>query len=466
MAYHTFTSNTIFREYDIRGVFNQTLKEEDAYFIGINFTLSIGKKNPTIILARDGRNSSPLLHQAVIKGIIAAGGDIIDIGVFPTPVMYFANHYIESDAGIMITGSHNPPDHNGFKMVKNKKALHGSEIKALANIDFTPPNRQGLLLEVNIAKLENAYINHISSALTNIRPLKIAWDPANGAACDILTKIVGRLQGAHILINAKIDGNFPSHPADPTIAENLEQLIAVVKEQKCDLGIAFDGDGDRLGVVDAKGRILYGDHLLTIFAREILQTNPGSIIIADVKTGNHFFDEVKKHQGIPLMWKTGHSLIKAKMAETGAILAGEMSGHIFFADNFGYDDGIYAAVRLINILSNYDINLTTIYDNFPKSFASQEIRFECLESEKDLIINHIKTLIKASYPTTAINEIDGIRLTTEDGWLLFRASNTQNIIVSRVEASDQAGLDILQSKLDYYLDSISSGFGNLISELE
>jgi phosphomannomutase len=442
---------SIFREYDIRGIYEDTLNESDAVYIGKAFATYVitksGNYNPTIAVARDGRLSSPALSAALIRGIKSVGAKVVDLGVLPTPALYFANHVLQIDGGVMITGSHNPPSYNGFKMVACKNALYGNEIAVLYNIYHY--GGIGEEVPINQDRFRASYVKELLKACnssSNSR-IKVAWDPGNGAAGQVINELIEHLPGEHIVINSAIDGTFPNHHPDPSVPANLAQMIEVMKQNNCNLGLAFDGDADRVGVVDENGRILQGDELLMIFASDILGTNPGATIIADVKSSQHLFDKVKEAGGAPLMWKTGHSLIKAKMKETKAILAGEMSGHIFFADKYyGYDDGIYAAVRMVDLLLRTKQNLADIVKTLPESFSTNEIRIECEDSKKFEIVENIKNKL-VGMDGIEVNDIDGVRVKNHYGWWLVRASNTQPALVARCEAYNKDGLEKLLSEL-------------------
>jgi len=376
---------------------------------------------------------------------------VLQIGRGPTPMLYFAVHHLDADGGVMVTGSHNPPDHNGFKMMLGKASFFGEDIKTLgvlaAAADF----------ETGGGKIEahpvfDAYVERLLRDFQPGRPLRVAWDAGNGAAGEALAAVAARLPGEHLLLNEIIDGSFPAHHPDPTVPENLEQLIALVREKGCDLGIAFDGDGDRIGAVDGQGRILWGDQIMLFLARDVLKTHPGATIIADVKASQVLFDEIAKAGGKPLMWKTGHSLIKAKMAELGAPFAGEMSAHLFFADRFyGHDDALYAAVRLLNILGAGEESLADFRDSLPPVVNTPEIRFPCPDERKDAIVQGIKSRLAAA--GADLVDIDGVRVSRPEGWWLLRASNTQAVLVARCEARDQAGLEALMATVNRELEA-------------
>jgi len=451
---------SIIRAYDIRGIYGETLFDEDAFFVGKSFASFLSKNNKKkISVGCDGRVSSPILKEQLIKALRESGIDVVDVGVGPTPMLYFSVYHLELDAGIMVTGSHNPKDHNGFKLLLKDRPFYGDDIiglaKIAANADFV--EGEGDLKEKNIEQnyieklLSDCVLAESSSALLDeideFKPqkkLKICWDAGNGAAGEIMTKLSERIAAEHILLYAEMDGNFPNHHPDPTVPKNLQDLIKVVTEQNCDLGIAFDGDGDRIGVVDNEGEIIWGDQLMVFYAREILKDKPGATIIADVKASNVLFDEIRKAGGNAVMWKTGHSFIKAKMKETKAVLAGEMSGHIFFADKYyGFDDALYAAIRIIDIVSKSPYSLAHLRKSLPQTFSTPEIRIECFDEKKFKIIEELKINLKNS--GLKFDDIDGIRATSETGWWLIRASNTQPILVARCEANSEENLAKLKS---------------------
>ncbi|NDF13287.1 MAG: phosphomannomutase/phosphoglucomutase [Proteobacteria bacterium] len=441
---------SILRAYDIRGEVGKTLFEVDAYHIGRAFASHAarqsGNKNPSIAIGYDGRVSSPSMAKAVIQGMVESGAKVINVGLGPTPMLYFATKHWKLDGGIMITGSHNPPSHNGFKMMLQHASIYGDIIqqfgKTMSAGDYT--NGQG---SEESRSVEKDYINALVQEIAGSPAFDIAWDPGNGAACEIMQGLIKKLPGTNHAINTKIDGTFPSHAPDPTVEKNLEQLKQLVKKHQSGVGIAFDGDGDRIGVVDDKGRMVAGDQLLVILARDVLKAKPGAPIIADVKASKVFFDAVKKDGGKPVMWKTGHSLVKTKMAEEKAPLAGEMSGHIFFADRYyGFDDGLYAAVRLIKILAGHKQTLSQMIDELPKTFTTPEMRIECKEERKFAIVEEIKKRAKAS--GQQFNDIDGIRVDSAEGWWLIRSSNTQAALSARAEAVSEAALKKLVAHME------------------
>lgn len=442
---------SILRAYDIRGVVGETLHHEDALHLGKSFASHIiresGKSDARIALVYDGRLSTPDLRSKLIEGLTSTGAQVEDYGLGPTPSLYHAVHRSNADGGIMITGSHNPASHNGFKMMRGKASVFGDEIQTLGEI----ANRGDYVTgsgSITSKSLKTEYLADLLSAYKadGSEPLKVAFDPGNGSAGEITQQLAERLPGEHVVINAEIDGNFPAHHPDPTVPANMQQLIQTVKEQGCDFGIAFDGDGDRIGAVDKTGRILFGDQLMILFSRDLLTRHPGATIIADVKASQTLFEDISAHGGTPLMWKTGHSLVKSKMKETGAKLAGEMSGHIFFADDYyGYDDGLYAAVRLINLVAHSSDSLETMIDSLPACFSTPEIRIDVPEAEKFAMVEAIEQeLAKTSQD---VSTVDGVRVNTDDGWWLMRASNTQPALVVRAESQNEEALARLKETL-------------------
>jgi phosphomannomutase len=442
---HKFHS-TVLREYDIRGIIGKTLKAADARAIGRSFgTVVVRGGGNRVCVGYDGRLSSPELEEALVEGLVSTGLHVERIGLGPTPMLYFAVRDREAAAGVMITGSHNPPDYNGFKMMLGKGPVYGRMIQELGDIagkgDYA--TGQGSSERIDIGE---AYVTRLLRDYAGTRDLTVAWDAGNGASADILKRLTAKLPGRHILLFDEIDGNFPNHHPDPTVPENLVDLQRAVADNKCDLGIAFDGDGDRIGVVDGQGRILWGDQLLVILARDVLRERPGATIIADVKASQVLFDEIKRAGGVPLMWRTGHSIIKTKMAETGAPLAGEMSGHIFFADRwYGFDDAIYTAVRMLMVVATAKESVADMRDRMPQVVNTPELRFPSSEERKFAIIDEVKARLKKS--GADVNDVDGVRVNSKDGWWLLRASNTQDVLVARCESRDEAGLSRLKAAL-------------------
>jgi phosphomannomutase len=445
MAGHSFDP-TILREYDIRGTVGANLTEADARAIGAAFgTWVAGKGGKHVNVGRDGRTSSPVLEAALVEGLTGTGIDVTRIGMGATPMLYFATATGDADAGIQITGSHNPPEYNGFKFMAFGKAFYGADILALGDIAAKGAFASGAG-QVHDASVFDDYIARLAADYDTSATLSIGWDAGNGSAGPAMKALTERLPGRHVLLYEDVDGDFPNHHPDPTLPENLEDLCAAVAREKLDLGIAFDGDGDRIGVVDGKGRILWGDQMMALLAREVIAKQPGVTIIADVKASQVLFDEIARLGGNPLMWKTGHSLIKSKMAETGAPLAGEMSGHIFFADHYyGYDDALYAAIRLISAVGNSGKSLADLRDELPEVINTPELRFPCDDTRKFQVVMEVKARLVAAGAN--FNDCDGVRVLRDEGWWLLRASNTQDVLVARCEATSAKGLARLKRAL-------------------
>ncbi|MBT6096560.1 MAG: phosphomannomutase/phosphoglucomutase [Rhodospirillaceae bacterium] len=442
---------TILREYDIRGIVGETLNPEDVAAIARAYgSMLVEAGGNRIALGYDGRLHSPELEAAASEGLMSCGLTVLRVGRGPSPMSYFGIHHFEADAGMMITGSHNPPEYNGIKMTFQGRAFFGDDIQQLgrraAAGDFA--TGEGRAESHDIREL---YVARMLRDYSGDRPLKVAWDPANGAAGEVTERLVAQLPGEHFVINGEIDGTFPSHHPDPTVEANLDQLKALVAEKECDLGIGFDGDGDRIGVVDGQGRVLWGDQLLVILARDVLADQPGATIIADVKASQVFQDEITRLGGKPLLWKTGHSHLKSKLAETGAPLAGEMSAHIFFKHRYyGYDDAVYSAIRLLSVLAGGDESLADIRDSLPPYINTPELRFDCAEERKFQVIEEVRERLQ-SVAGSRVNDIDGVRVETDDGWWLLRASNTQAVLVARCESTSDEGLGRLKAALDSQL---------------
>lgn len=438
---------TVLREYDIRGIIGKTVNADDARAIGRGFGTQVVRQGGTkVAIGYDGRHSSPELEQAVVEGLKSTGLHVVRIGLGPTPMLYFTVRHLKLDAGLMITGSHNPPDYNGFKMMMGKAPVYGAQIQEIGTIAAAGDFAVGDGSEETI-DIQDAYVERLLQDYDGVRDLNVVWDNGNGAAGEILRRLVAKLPGKHTLLFDDIDGDFPNHHPDPTIPENLEDIIHKVKELGADLGIAFDGDADRIGAVDEKGRIVWGDQLVAIYAKDVLRSHPGATIIADVKASQTLFDQIAKCGGTPLMWKTGHSLLKAKMAETNSPLAGEMSGHIFFADKYyGFDDAPYCGVRLIGQVSR-EGTLSALRDELPEVLNTPEVRFQVSEERKFASVEEIKNRVKAAAVASGdeVNDIDGVRVKTKDGWWLLRASNTQDVLVARAEAYSAEGLERLKN---------------------
>ncbi|PQM29016.1 phosphomannomutase [Sphingopyxis lindanitolerans] len=440
---------TLLREYDIRGVVGDTLSAADATAIGRSFATLIQRAGGRrVAVGYDGRLSSPMLAEALIAGINAAGIDALNVGLGPTPMLYYAASTEDVDGGIQITGSHNPPDYNGFKMVFQGRPFFGADIQRIGEIAAAGDweSGEGTAESIDIV---DAYVDRLVEGFAG-GAFRIGWDAGNGAAGTVIEKLTARLPGEHHLLYTDIDGHFPNHHPDPTEEKNLADLKTLVAQKSLDFGVAFDGDGDRIGAIDGEGRVIWGDQLLQIYAEAVLREHVGATIIADVKASQALFDRVAELGGIPLMWKTGHSLIKAKMKETGSPLAGEMSGHIFFADRYyGYDDAPYAAVRLIEAATKLGKSVTELRGEMPAMVNTPELRFQVDEVRKFAIVDEVLARLAAAGAT--VDRTDGARVLTEDGWWLLRASNTQDVLVARAEAKDEAALVRLMAAIDEQL---------------
>jgi phosphomannomutase len=437
---------TALREYDIRGIVGETLGVADAHALGRSFGTWIARAGGNrVAVGFDGRASSPGFAAAIVAGLNASGVTAVEVGLGPTPMLYYAVHELGCDGGIMVTGSHNPPDYNGFKLLLASGPFYGADIQALGVMAAAGDWVDGTAGSETVDIMDR-YVDRLVRGL-DTRPFTIAWDAGNGAAGPVVERLVKRLPGTHHLLFTDVDPAFPNHHPDPTEEKNLADLKRVVAEHRCDFGVAFDGDGDRLGAVDGHGRVVWGDQLLSILAGPVLAALPGATIIADVKASAMLFDRVRELGGVPLMAKTGHSLIKAKMQETGAPLAGEMSGHIFFAhDWYGFDDGLYAAVRLIAAVGGSGVSLSALKDAMPPLVNTPELRFQSSEARKFAVVAEVLARLKAAGAT--VDETDGARVTTPDGWWLLRASNTQDVLVARAEAADDAALARLMADLN------------------
>ena len=455
MTNHQFHP-TVLREYDIRGIIDETLSEADAYAIGRGFATLLGRDGGrTVAVGYDGRVSSPVLAEALVRGINDAGLDAVRVGMGPTPMLYYAEASMQDvQGGIQITGSHNPANYNGFKMVFRGRPFFGADIQLLGTMAAGGDWASGSGTSERREILDE-YVDRLVEGLGDIdraqlEGLAIGWDAGNGAAGPALELLVQQLPGKHHLLFTQVDGTFPNHHPDPTEEKNLADLKALVAREKLDFGVAFDGDGDRIGAIDGTGRVIWGDQLLMIYAEDLLRLEPGSAIIADVKASRALFDHVSRLGGHPTMWKTGHSLIKSKMKEIGAPLAGEMSGHVFFAHQYyGFDDALYAAVRLIAASARLGKSVTQLRGEMPALVNTPEMRFQVDEARKFAVVDEVKARLEAA--GADVNAIDGVRVSTPDGWWLLRASNTQDVLVARAESDDQAGLDRLLAEVDAQL---------------
>lgn len=445
-------SPTILREYDIRGQIGKNLSEDDAYALGRAFGTYLIREgglegsSGKVCVGYDGRHSSPALAEALIGGLVACGHTVENVGLGPSPMLYFSVKDRMADAGIMVTGSHNPSDYNGFKMMLQRGPVFGEQIQRIGEISASGDLETGEGESLNVDVREQ-YIERLLHDFSGSRPMKVAWDAGNGAAGETLRMLTAKLPGEHILLFDDIDGDFPNHHPDPTVDKNLVDLQKTVRDNDCDLGIAFDGDGDRIGVVDENGDVLRCDILMTIYAREVLEARPGAAIIGDVKCSQVMFDEINRLGGQGVMWKTGHSLIKAKMSELQSPLAGELSGHIFFADKYyGFDDALYCGIRLLNEVSEAEGGLSSLTQDLPTLYNTPEIRVEVDEEKKFGIVPQIIENIQAQLPEGySLDDIDGIRISGPDGWWLLRPSNTQAVLVFRAESNREDGLERLKN---------------------
>ena len=438
------------REYDIRGIVGKTLGEADAYAIGRTFGTIVRRDGgKCVAVGYDGRLSSPMLEASLLKGLTESGIDVVRVGLGPTPMLYYAESVLDGvDGGIQITGSHNPADYNGFKMVLRHGPFYGEDIQKLGRMAAAADWESGAGSTTD-CDIEDAYVARLARDYPG-RSFRIGWDAGNGAAGRVIEKLTRLLPGEHHLLYTDIDGRFPNHHPDPTVEENLADLKALVAEKSLDFGVAFDGDGDRIGAIDGQGRVIWGDQILSILAESVLQQEPGATIIADVKASQALYDRIAELGGQPLMWKTGHSLIKVKMKETDSPLAGEMSGHIFYRHGwYGFDDAQYVAVRFMQAIAEQGGSLTAIRDAMPNMINTPELRFQVNESRKFAVVDEVLARLEAEGAN--VNRTDGARVNTPDGWWLLRASNTQDVLVARAEAQDQAGLDRLMAQIDAQL---------------
>lgn len=458
---------SIFREYDIRGVVGQDLTLDLTEEIGKAFgTYLIRQESSNITLGRDVRLSSPALRERLVRGISSTGVDITDIGVCPTPLLYFSLFRLPVQGGVMITGSHNAAEFNGFKLCAGKGTLYGEEIQKIRRLVEQKDYEKGTGT-LKTSGVDPDYIDYLYSQFSSRlgqrrRPIKVVVDAGNGTAGAVAPGLLKKLGYEVVELYCEGDGRFPHHHPDPTVAENLEDLIDKVRKTRADLGIGYDGDADRIGAVDEKGQIIWGDRLMLIFSRDILAKHragePPPVFISEVKGSHLLYEDIRKRGGRAIMWKTGHSLIKAKMKEEGAVLAGEMSGHMFFSDRyFGYDDAIYASCRLVEILAHSDRPLSELLSDLPKTFSTPEIRVDCPDAAKFKVVESLKGKLQDSsgspppFPIQEVNTVDGIRITFPSGWGLVRASNTQPALVLRFEADSQDGL----AKIKQFIEGLT-----------
>ena len=424
---------TIFREYDIRGAADVELLDDDVEQLGRAFGTYLQRhQGKRISLGRDTRLSSPRLRDALMRGLKASGCDVIDIGVVPTPVLYYSVFHLKTDGAVMITGSHNPSEFNGFKTVCGASTIHGAAIQEIRRMIDSGDLATGEGTE-STADVVTPYVAEVSAQFLFPRRIRVVFDAGNGTGGPVMHRILEKLNVDATEMFFEMDGRFPNHHPDPTVPENLQALVEKVRESKADLGIAFDGDTDRIGAVDDRGTIVWGDQLMIIYGREILTRKPGATFIGEVKCSQLMYDDLKARGGKPIMWKTGHSLIKAKMKETHAELAGEMSGHIFFADRwYGFDDALYSACRLMEIVADSGQPLSHQLADLPATVVTPEIRFECPDELKFAVVSEAIAVLRARHQT---EDVDGVRVLFPHGWGLVRASNTQPVLVMRFEAT-------------------------------
>ncbi len=442
----------IFREYDIRGVAGEDMTEEDVMLLGKGIGTFLKQQGCTkLTVGRDCRVTSDLYAEKLIKGLLSTGCDVTDIGVCPTPVLYFSIKHLEQEGGVMVTASHNPKEYNGFKICKGLESVHGEEIQKILGIINEKAFVQGHGTQ-SAHDVIPSYRAYVEENINISKPLRIGVDAGNGTAGFIAVPILKALGCEVHDIFCDMDGTFPNHEADPTVAKNMQELIALVKEKGLDVGIGYDGDGDRIGVVDEKGNIIFGDKLIIIFAREILSRKPGATFISEVKCSKTMYDDIEKHGGRAIMWRTGHSLIKQKMKEEKAELAGEMSGHMFFADRyFGYDDATYASCRLLEILADTGKTISELLSDVPHTYTTPEIRVECPDDKKFAVVEKVTEYFRERYN---VIDIDGVRVLFDDGWGLVRASNTQPALVLRFEAMTEERLSEIRNLVESVLAEI------------
>jgi len=448
----------IFREYDIRGIVDKDLSLEFVEYLGRGigtFFREHGKRQ--VALGRDARLSSPAYAEAIARGLLSTGCSVVDIGLVPTPLLYFAVFYKKNEAAVMVTGSHNPPEYNGFKMMVGEETLYGETIQQVYRIlkgGKLVTDKPGTRSSYDIIP---EYESYVVKDVRVGRKLKVVLDAGNGAAGFVAAPIFRRLGCEVIELYCEPDGAFPNHHPDPTLPEAMQDLVKKVRESGADFGVGYDGDGDRIGVVDDQGKLLWGDMLMIVFSRDILPANPGAAVISEVKASKLLYEEIKRLGGRPIMWKTGHSLIKQKIKEEKALLAGEMSGHIFFADRFfGFDDAIYASARLAEIQARSEKKLSEMLADLPQAFSTPEIRVYASDEVKFKIVDEVKKELARKYP---VNDIDGIRVSYPKGWALVRASNTQAALVLRYEADTLDDLEAIKKEVGKALERAIQGLG-------
>lgn len=458
-------NNKIFREYDIRGVVDKDLDGEFAFSLGKAFVSILRDSNPgatKVAVGRDARLSSEDMAANIVKGIASTGMNVCDIGLCPTPLQYFSLYHLNLDGGIMVTGSHNPPEYNGFKISVGKETIFGADIQKIKDIILnnvrTQSEADGLIERYDIvAAYKDAMIKRFSYlADKKYARLKIIVDAGNGTGGIVGPEVLESIGCEVVPLYCEPDGRFPNHHPDPTVVEYIRDLIRITREKKADMGVGYDGDADRIGVVDSEGNIVWGDQIMIILSREMLKNRPGGVVIGDVKCSQLMFDDIEKHGGRPIMWKTGHSLVKDKMRKEKAILAGEFSGHIFIGDDyFGFDDALYTTFRLVEIMKTTGKRVHELLADVPRMFYTPEIRIDCRDSQKRPVVERLVARCKeyasrqnGPVPIKKIYDIDGARVVFEKGWGLVRSSNTQPVIVMRFEAEDEDSLKLYRSFLE------------------
>ena len=449
----------IFREYDIRGIVDKDLNPGTVELLGKGIGTYFRQKGKTeVALGKDCRLSSQPYSEALIKGLHSTGCQVIDLGIIPTPLLYFTIYYKKKETGVMITGSHNPPQYNGFKIMVGEETLYGEEIQKIYQIT----KNKNFFEEKEDFKghydIKPEYIDYVTKNIRVDKKIKVVLDAGNGTAGVVAAPILKNLGCEVIELYCEMDGTFPNHHPDPTLPEALEDLIKTVIESKADLGVAYDGDGDRIGVIDDKGNILWGDQLMVFFSQDILSSHPGATIISEVKASKVLYEEIERLGGRPIMWKTGHSLMKKKIKEEEALLAGEMSGHIFFADRyFGFDDALYSSARLIEFLSRREEKLSQMLSKLPQTFHTPEIRIYASDEVKFKIVEEVKKELARSYP---IIDIDGVRAIFPKGWGLVRASNTQEVLVLRYEGETKEDLEAIKKEVNQIVEKVIKRLDN------
>lgn len=443
----------IFREYDIRGVYKKDLDENFAFALGRAFVTYLiergSSKNPVVTLGHDARLSSPSLAKALSEGLQKSGAKVIFLGLITTPISYFSMFNLDNpDGGLMITGSHNPPDYNGFKISVGKSTIFGDEIQELRRI-----MEKGQFAEdtgsYSTFDIFDNYVARYKEEFKDMPPVKVVLDCGNGAAGCIARRLYEGVGLKPIILFEEPDGRFPNHHPDPTVEKNLDDLKKAVREHGAAIGIGFDGDSDRIGVVDDQGRMVPGDELMVLISRSILESHPGAKIIGDVKCSDRLYNDIAARGGQPIMWKTGHSLIKNKIKEEKAPFGGELSGHVFFADrNYGYDDALYAGLRVVEILGKSGKSIRDLLKDFPPAFNTPEIRIDTTEEKKRTIVEKLRSIYKSDTADYKVNLIDGVRISFRDGWALARASNTQPVLVLRFESTSEEGLARIKNEIE------------------